>query len=281
MIDKNKPVIDDCSMILIVLALTNIITLVCLLIVSLYYKIPKKIIKKVWNKINEAWIKINEIWNKIIEPKYGKNKFFEIIDKHGSLLDVGCGNDSSYYIKTRFPDILYTGIDVEDSGEYYHGMPNLADHYIITSPENFADKILELDNKFDTVISSHNLEHCIDRNKVLLAIAKALKIGGYLYLSFPTEKSIYFPGPRNGSLNYYDDCTHKDVPPNFNETIEKLKSNGMKILFSNRSYKPFFYYFHGMLLEGKSKREKKVYNPATWAYYGFEAIIWAQKANEQ
>jgi SAM-dependent methyltransferase len=176
-------------------------------------------------------------------------------------------------LKTKFPNIIYIGIDI---GSYNQTKPNLADDYIVTSPENFADKILEMENKFDTVISSHNLEHCNDRNKTLFAMTKALKIGGYLYLSFLTEESIHFPGPRAGTLNYYDDATHKDLPPNFNETIEKLKTNGMRILYSNKSYKPFFYYIWGKLLEKKSKREKKVYYPI-WAYYGFEAIIWAKK----
>jgi SAM-dependent methyltransferase len=234
---------------------TNIITLVCLIIVSLYYKIPKKIIKE------------------IIEPSHGRNKFLKIINRNGSLLDVGCGNNSPYFFKTAFPNITYIGIDI---GDYNQVKSNLADNYIVTSPKNFADKILELENKFDTVVSSHNLEHCNDRNKTLFAMAKVLKIGGYLYLSFPTEKSVKFPGPRKGTLNYYDDSTHKDLPPNFDETIEKLKTNGMKIIYSNKSYKPFFYYIYGMLLERKSKHKKQVYYPI-WAYYGFETIIWAQK----
>jgi SAM-dependent methyltransferase len=200
-------------------------------------------------------------------------QILKIINKKGALLDVGCGNNSPYFFKTKFPDILYTGIDI---GDYNQAKPNLADNYIITSPENFAEKILEMENKFDTVISSHNLEHCNDRTKTLLAMTKALKIGGYLYLSFPTEGSINFPGPRAGTLNYYDDQTHKDLPPSFSETIEKLKTNGMRILYSNKSYKPLFYYILGMFLERRSKREKKVYYPV-WAYYGFETIIWAQK----
>jgi SAM-dependent methyltransferase len=214
------------------------------------------------------------VLKKIIAPPRGKNGFLKIINKQGTLLDVGCGNNSPYFLKTNFPAIKYTGIDV---GDYNQTKPILADNYIITSPENFADKILEMENKFDTVISSHNLEHCNDRNKTLFAMTKALKIEGYLYLSFPTERSVNFPR-RDGTLNYYDDPTHKDLPPNFTETVEKLKVNGMKILYANKSYKPFFYYICGMLLEMKSRREKKIYHPhPIWAYYGFEAIIWAQK----
>jgi SAM-dependent methyltransferase len=221
----------------------------------LYYKIPKKIIKK------------------IVEPPHCKNRFLKIIDKKGTLLDVGCGNDSPYYIKTLLPDIIYTGIDIDN---YNQTKPNLADNYIIVSPENFSNKIAELADSFDAVISSHNLEHCNDRNKTLTAMIKALKTGGYLYLSFPTEDSVNFPGPRSGTLNYYDDPTHKGFPPKFDEIIEILKTNSMEIVFASKSYKPFFYYLLGKLLENKSKREQKVFYPI-WAYYGFETIIWARK----
>jgi hypothetical protein len=50
-----------------------------------------------------------------------------------------------------------------------------------------------------------------------------------------------------------------------------------EILFASKSYKPFLYYLYGMLIEHKSKREKKKVYDGTWAYYGFEAVIWARK----
>jgi SAM-dependent methyltransferase len=197
----------------------------------------------------------------------------EIIRHNGILLDVGCGNDSPYYIKIIRPDIIYTGIDVEDCNQT---KPNLADTYILVEPENFSQTIAEMPESFDAVISSHNLEHCNDREKTLEAMIKALKPNGYMYLSFPTEDSINFPGPRKGTLNYYDDKTHKDLPPNFDKIITTLKQNNMEILFANKSYKPFFFYIIGFLFEWKSKKDKEV-NWATWAYWGFETIIWAKK----
>ena len=238
-----------------VLLATNVITLVCLLFLMFYYKIPQKI-----------------IW-KIIEPKYYKSKFLKIINQNGKLLDVGCGNNSPYYIKTKCPNIIYTGIDV---GDYNQRKPNLADNYIIVNPECFAEAIANIPELFDTVISSHNLEHCNDREKTLDAMIKKLKPGGYMYLSFPTEESVNFPGPRKGTLNYYDDSTHKDKPPNYEETISKLEANNMQILFASKSYKPFFLYIIGFLTEWKSKKDKEV-KIWTWAYWGFETIIWAMK----
>jgi ubiquinone/menaquinone biosynthesis C-methylase UbiE len=241
------------------LLITNITTLFCLLIVTIYYKIP------------------NKIFRKIIEPQYSRQKFIKMVNKKigegVTLLDVGCGNNSPFYLKREFPNIKYTGIDI---GDYNQTMPNLADDYIITSPENFAIKIKQLENSFNVVISSHNLEHCNDRNATLIAMANALKGGGYLYLSFPTEKSVDFPGPRINTLNYYDDFTHKETPPNFDETLQILMDNGIEIIFSSKSYKPFFMSLIGALNERKSRKDKEIKN-GTWAYWGFEAIIWGRK----
>lgn len=209
---------------------------------------------------------------RLIEPAHGKVNFLRQISKCSNILDVGCGNDSPYLIKTQLPNITYTGIDI---GDYNQQRKNLADNYILTSPLNFAAKIAEFVNEFDVVISSHNLEHCNDRMQTLNSMTMALKRGGMLYLSFPTEKSVSFDS-RKGTLNYYDDLTHQGLPPNFNEVIARLKNSDMKILFSSKSYKPIFYYFWGMFLERKSKKEKQV-TYQTWAYHGFEAIIWARK----
>jgi 2-polyprenyl-3-methyl-5-hydroxy-6-metoxy-1,4-benzoquinol methylase len=234
---------------------SNAITLACLLVLVLYYRIPKKI-----------------IW-KIIEPKYDRSNFLKIINHEGRLLDVGCGNNSPYNIKMECPQIMYTGIDV---GDYNQTKPNLADNYIVVEPDKFADTIANMPETFDTVISSHNLEHCNDRDKTLDAMIKALKPGGYLFLSFPTEKSVNFPDPRKGTLNYYDDSTHKDKPPDYDKTMETLKAKNMEILFASKSYKPILLYLIGFFLEEKSKRDKEVKN-GTWAYWGFETIIWAKK----
>ncbi|MDR2084269.1 MAG: hypothetical protein LBP67_04675 [Bacteroidales bacterium] len=50
----------------------------------------------------------------------------------------------------------------------------------------------------------------------------------------------------------------------------------MKINFCSKSYKPFFLYLIGGLFEEKSIKERKT-QIGTWAYWGFEAIIWAEK----
>jgi len=180
---------------------------------------------------------------KFIQPLHDKSHFLERINGKGKLLDVGCGNNSPYFIKTLLPEIHYTGIDI---GDYNQTQLNLADEYIISTPIKFSDDIANMGESFDTVISSHNLEHCNDREKTLDAIISVLKPGGWLFLAFPTEKSVKFPGYREGCLNYYDDSTHKDSPPSFRQVLGKLKENKLKIVFASKSYKTFFFYIIDM-----------------------------------
>ena len=207
----------------------------------------------------------------ITEPPHSKYKFLGLNPK-GKLLDVGCGSVTPFRIKSRFPNLFYTGIDICD---YDQQMSKVLDEYIITTPDEFANTIENIDTKFDMVISSHNLEHCNDREKTLLAMIKVLKVGGYLYLAFPSEKSVNFPN-RKGCLNYYDDPTHKNSPPDFDKIINTLKENNLEIIFAKKSYKPFLEWIAGFFLERKSKKDKEV-KDGTWSYWGFVSVIWAKK----
>jgi SAM-dependent methyltransferase len=187
-------------------------------------------------------------------------------------LDVGCGNNSPCIIKALCPEIFYVGIDI---GNYNQTETNLADEYVISSPDEFADSLANLGKRFDAVLSSHNLEHCNHREKTLEAMIKILKPHGDILLLFPSEKSVEFPS-RRGTLNYYDDETHRDKPPIFKDVLEKFKSSRMKIIFAKKSYRPLFLYLMGLLQEHYSKKQKQVLL-GTWAYWGFESVIWAKK----
>ncbi len=131
-----------------------------------------------------------------------------------------------YSTKQILPRCTYTGINV---GDHNQTKPNLADRYIIAEPTTFACEIAKFTNTFDAVMSSHNLEHCNDRNGTLRAMLGALKPGGLIFMSFPCESSTRFP-KRKGCLNYYDDETHKYAPPEFNEVRGELDNQGFEIL---------------------------------------------------
>jgi SAM-dependent methyltransferase len=204
---------------------------------------------------------------------WGKHSFLTKLKFDSAILDVGCGNNSPYVVKSILPMCNYTGIDI---GEYNQTKPNLADNYIITDPENFANEISKFKECFDAVISSHNIEHCNDREKTLDAMLKSVKHNGQIYLAFPCENSVNFPN-RISTLNYFDDSSHKNPPPNFEKLIQTLIQNQFEVEFSSKQYRPILLQPVGFILEPVSKAKKKVL-PGTVAYYGFESIIWAKKS---
>lgn len=214
---------------------------------------------------------IRDLIIKHIRPN-GRTDFLSSLPNYASILDVGCGNNSPYRVKNILPNSIYTGIDV---GDYNQTKPNKADNYILTSAENFANEISKFDNEFDAVISSHNIEHCDDRDETLEAMLKALKLGGKIFLCFPCEQSTLFP-KRGGTLNYFDDSTHKFNPPNFHSLLLKLKESGFEVVYSNKNYKPKLLWLIGFMAEPLSKFRNKLML-GTWEYYGFESIIIAAK----
>jgi SAM-dependent methyltransferase len=209
--------------------------------------------------------------NNFLRP-YWKYDFLEKMKPGEKLLDVGCGNDSPYRYKTMFPQIHYTGLDV---GDYNQKHPILADEYIVCQPADFASEISKRENSFDFILSSHNLEHCLDREETLNAMMSALRPGGRIYLAFPSEASTSFPR-RGGTLNYFDDKTHLGTPPNFNKIINHFKDSGFRIDFNDSQYRPQPLRTIGRFLEKNSIVKNHVLM-GTWEYYGFESIIWATK----
>jgi SAM-dependent methyltransferase len=216
--------------------------------------------------------KIKLLYQQIFRRK-GLYAFLGQIAPNASILDVGCGNDSSYNIKSCFPNFRYTGIDI---GDYNQTKPRLADNYFITTAEDFAETISRLPVHFDAIISSHNLEHCNNREKTLHAMLKIIKPGGRLYLSFPCEESVGFPHRRR-TLNYFDDKTHKGLPPNFDDVISSIRDQGFEIEQSIRRYRPPVLSLIGLLQEPFACARNDILQ-GTWALYGFESIIWARRS---
>lgn len=232
----------------------------------------------------ERWI--NEVKHLMIEAylrtlvqllrKIGKIKFIKSLGKKVSLLDVGCGNYSPSICKAVRPDIYYVGVDI---GNYIlnYNPKDAADEYILTTPDMFSNTIANLQNKFDAVISSHNLEHCNDPNSVLLAMLRALKPGGSIYISFPSEASISFPKRRG--LNFFDDITHKNII-SLSEVLECIESEGLTIDVVTKQNRPKIMTLIGLVLEPLSMVCRRVMI-GTWELYGFESIIWATKTTQR
>ena len=219
---------------------------------------------------------IKPIW----ESKRGKGGFLKALSPSPShkILDVGCGNGSPYWYKEKYPTSYYVGLDIEDYNQ--KGNVNLvADEYLKTSPNEFSNTIRSMKNQFDSVISSHNIEHCNNPNETFDAMICALKSGGTMYLSTPSLASLDFPS-RKGSLNFYDDPSHKK-PIDLLELIKiyrSLKQDEIEVVFYVKRYRPWMLFFEGMLFEPISYlRKESRFNGSTWALYGFEQIAWIRK----
>ena len=220
-------------------------------------------------------LKIKTLIKIILRPE-GKFSFLSKIPKDSSILDVGCGNNSPFLVKSLLPNSYYVGLDIS---EYNTGSfsKDIADEYILTDPDIFVNSIKSIKRKFDAIISSHNLEHCNDRLGTINAMIDKLNKKGKIFLSFPSKESINFP-KRIVALNYYDDPTHKDLPPNFELILEILREKGLRIVYSQRSYKPFLLNMIGNFTYLISFFTKKIHL-GVWEKWGFESIIIAENRN--
>jgi hypothetical protein len=89
------------------------------------------------------------------------------------------------------------------------------------------------DSSYDYVILHHVVEHMTMPAPILAALCSKIKPGGYIWIAFPSLRSLSLP-PAEGSLNFCDDPTHVHVPE-VREISNLLLANGVKILHAGRS----------------------------------------------
>jgi SAM-dependent methyltransferase len=201
----------------------------------------------------------------------GRAAFIASLPQRAKVLDVGCGNDSPRYFKHVRGDIYYIGLDV---GDYNQSAQERADEYRLAPPESFAALVAGYENQVDAVVSAHNIEHCDSPEEVMEAILKAPGNNGRIYMSFPCEQSVSFP-KRRGTLNFFDDSTHRMVP-NWQNILRAIQRRGFRIDFAAQRYRPLLLRMIGGLVEPVSAGSARVL-PGTWELYGFESVIWATR----
>jgi SAM-dependent methyltransferase len=193
------------------------------------------------------------------------------------ILDVGCGNHSVQIIKNFNPTLIYTGIDVANYN-IDEIDKKLMDSYVVVPADDFAQGISQLQGKFDAIISVHNIEHCSAPIETIRVICDKLAPDGKVFFTFPSIDSVKFPS-RKGTLNFFDDGTHKSVPdPKWFEEV--FQEKGVRITYFSRNERGRFYlsFLLGMFLEPISMLTKKVFGLGlTWNYWGFQTVIMAEK----
>lgn len=188
------------------------------------------------------------------------------------ILDVGCGNKSSVFVKSLSPESHLTGVDVADYNQDEESIA-LYDEYKIVPANEFDRGISKLDRKFNLILSNHNIEHCEEPAAVFESMVNMLEVGGMLYIATPCLESVGFPS-RRGTLNFYDDITHKS-PIDLLSFFE-LSKGKLEIIKYLPNSRPVFWRSLGWINEKRSMLGGKVCL-GTWDYWGFEQILWAKK----
>lgn len=136
--------------------------------------------------------------------KYGKEFLNRINVK---ALEVGIGNDSPTIFKSIFPNVDYFGVDRDLNYNLSEKSLDLIDKfYQVDLGKKSLDEIP--DDFFDYVIIAHVIEHIENGEEVISELTKKIKPGGGIYIEYPREASAKFPSMK-GTLNFYDDPTHK------------------------------------------------------------------------
>lgn len=206
--------------------------------------------------------------------KYSKYYFVKKLNSGNRVLDVGCGNHSATKINFLNNNLLIDGIDIVEYNTNEQDK-KIMNNYFIVEPTKFNSFIEQLNCKYDAIVCSHVIEHVEDLEELLIVLMKKLERNGLLYLSFPNESSIHFPR-RIGTLNFFDDNTHANQPPNLQFVENIIRNNNCIIIKKATPNKILIGYLLGLLLEPISAITKKVL-PFTWYYWGFENVLIIQK----
>ena len=212
----------------------------------------------------------------LLDP-LSKNRFLRGLPHGAAVLDVGCGNGSPSAFRLLAPTIRYTGVDIAAFG-LTAADRGAADELVFLPSADFASGIAALGQRFDAVVSAHNIEHTERPEDVLRAMCSVLRRGGRLYLAFPSAESVGFPS-RAGALNFHDDPTHRAVP-DFDAILATVSSVGCVVVRSARQNQPLVGRLLGWFAEPFSRRAGRVL-PFTWHYWGFETVLVAEKLATQ
>jgi SAM-dependent methyltransferase len=152
------------------------------------------------------------------------------------ILDVGCGNNSPTITKKWFPGCRYSGADIKryDNSDADHMA--MDEFFPLGADGTGYDAIPEA--SYDLVILNHVIEHMVDSEPIVAKLCHKLRPGGYMWIAFPSKRSLTLPHSVDETLNFYDDPTHVQVPDP--DAIAKtLEANGVEVIHSGRSREGF------------------------------------------
>lgn len=148
------------------------------------------------------------------------------------ILDVGCGNYSPTVTKHWFPGCYYAGADIQ---RYNLSDKDVAAMDIFFQVGTDGSGYAEIpENSFDLIVLHHVVEHMRDPDSILVVLCTKLKPGGYIWIAFPSERSLAMPQAAAGTLQFCDDQTHIHVP-GVREISNVLLAHGVRVLHAGRT----------------------------------------------
>lgn len=153
------------------------------------------------------------------------------------ILDIGCGNGSPSLTKKWFPACHYSGADIQ---QYNLGDADVAamDQFYPVGVDGSGYEAIP-EATYDLVILNHVIEHMADPAPIVAKLCSKLKPGGYLWIAFPSLRSLWLPHSVDETLQFCDDPTHIYLP-DVREISNLLLENGVSIVHAGRSREGFF-----------------------------------------
>lgn len=150
------------------------------------------------------------------------------------IADLGCGRGAfAFELAKLFPQVRVVGIDIDAEQIRINNQISRKNRIQNLSFEARDISDLEIEKRFDLILSVDNLEHMEDDRAALQTIRKALKPGGKLLCHVPAYERIWFFS--GISVNF-------DVPGHFRpgyrsgELLEKLKTAGFQVEWVRPTY---------------------------------------------
>lgn len=153
------------------------------------------------------------------------------------ILDIGCGNGSPTVTKRWFPGCHYAGADIQRYKLSNADVAAMDEFYQLGEDGAGYDAIPQA--SYDFVILNHVVEHMREPAPIVAKLCAKLKPGGYIWIAFPSERSLTLPHSVDETLNFYDDPTHVYLPK-VSEIAGILRVNGVKVLDEGRSREGFW-----------------------------------------
>jgi len=148
------------------------------------------------------------------------------------ILDVGCGNGSPVLTKQWFPECHYSGVDIQQYNNSDADLKAIDHFYPVGFDGSGYSEIPE--GSFDYIILNHVIEHMENAEPILKQLCAKLRPGGYIWIAFPSMRSLSLPSATQGTLQFCDDSSHVYLP-DVREVTNILLRNGVKVLHAGRS----------------------------------------------